>query len=320
MQAPPLRLERVPCPLCGQDRPRPYRAGMYRIGEQRFDLVRCPCGLVYVNPRPDPATVEWMYADPAYYTAGYNLGVETENYFTRRAELVAQYEAEARTLAREIGGTGRLFEIGAAGGFFLEGARRAGFGVRGAELSSSAVEYARRELALDVFDGPFEAAGIEPASQDVIVADNVLEHAPDPRALVRSVRGALREGGHFLVIVPSYVNSPYFRWLDRARRLVPRGLFGAQLERILKIEGEGEQGHPYHLLEFDRRTLGRMLAEEGFELVRCDGSVPLPAHLFKRERPSLRERALRCVFRSLDSSMRAGLLPGARERLLVRKV
>ena len=237
---------------------------MYCIGQQRFDLVRCPCGLVYVHPRPDPTTIEWMYADPAYYTEGYNLGVETENYFTRREELVAQYEAEAHTLARETGGTGRLFEIGAAGGFFLEGARRAGFVVRGAELSPGAVEYARRELALDVFDGPFEAAGVEAQSQDVIVADNVLEHAPDPRSLVRSIHAALRPGGHFLVIVPSYVNSPYFRCLDRARRLVPRALLGAELARILKIEGEDAERHPYHLLEFDRRTLGRMLAGEGF--------------------------------------------------------
>ena len=44
----------------------------------------------------------------------------------------------------------------------------------------------------------------------------------------------------------------------------------------------------------------------------------MPAHLFKNERPSLRDRALRGVFRTLDAGMRAGLLPGARLRVRAR--
>ena len=150
---PPLVREHAPCPVCREDRARPYRPGMYRIGEQPFDLVRCECGMVYVDPRPDGASVGWMYDDPDYYTQGYNLGVESENYFARRDELVAQYEATARALADELRGTGELYEIGAAGGFFLEGARRAGFRVRGAERSPPAIEYARGRMGLEIFAG-----------------------------------------------------------------------------------------------------------------------------------------------------------------------
>src|SRR5436190_8102191 len=125
--APPpiaVRTEHVRCVVCGEDRARPYRENMYRIGDVRFSLVRCACGMVYVDPRPDGPSLGLMYADPEYYTEGYNLGVETENYFDRRGELIAQYEAAARDLAREIGHAGDLLELGSAGGFFLEGARR----------------------------------------------------------------------------------------------------------------------------------------------------------------------------------------------------
>src|SRR5205085_9129658 len=118
-------------------------------------------------PRPAAATLGRLYSDPAYYTDGYNLGVETENYFERKDELVAQYERTARALARELGGTGDLLELGSAGGFFLEGARRAGFRVRGVELSAPATAFARRELGLEIFEGWLADAPFAPASFDV---------------------------------------------------------------------------------------------------------------------------------------------------------
>jgi hypothetical protein len=156
--APIVRTEHVRCVVCGAESTKPYRRSMYRIGEVRFDLVRCPCGMVYVDPRPDGPSIGLMYADPSYYTEGYNLGVETENYFDRRDELVRQYTETAEELAREIGHKGDLLELGSAGGFFIEGARLAGFRVRGVELSPGAVEYSRRELGHEVFEGLLRGA------------------------------------------------------------------------------------------------------------------------------------------------------------------
>lgn len=309
----------VACPACGADRPRAYRPAMYSFEGVRFDLVRCPCGMAYVDPRPDGATLGRMYSDPAYYTEGYNLGVESENYFEREDELVAQYERTARELANDVGGTGDLLELGSAGGFFLEGARRAGFRVRGVELSTPAVEYARRELALDVFHGELEEAPFADASFDVAYADNVLEHTTDPSATLRKLRSLLRERGHLVVIVPSYVNSPWFRALLLAQRVLPRRMLGAELVKLLKMDPERDAGPPYHILEFDRKRLVELVVRAGFEVVRVEGSLPMPAHLFKVARPDLRTRALRGVFRTLDALMRARLAPPARITLLARR-
>jgi SAM-dependent methyltransferase len=292
---------------------------MYLFEGISFDLVRCRCGLVYVQPTPEPDAIARMYDDPEYYTHGYNLGVEPDNYFDRRDELVRQYERTARELAREIGRTGDLLELGSAGGFFLEGARRAGFRVRGVELSREAAEYSRRELGLDVFHGRLESAPLAPRSFDVAYADNVLEHTRAPGATLGTLRELLRPGGHLVVIVPSYVNSVYFRALLAAQSLVPKRFLGAELLAILKIDPRGHSGNPYHLLEFDRRTLADLARRSGFEVAAIEGSVPLPAHLFRDPRPSARTRALRGVFRSLDRLMRLGLIPGARLRLLARR-
>jgi SAM-dependent methyltransferase len=293
---------------------------MYRFEEVPFDLVRCPCGLVYVDPRPDTASIARMYDDPDYYTHGYNLGVETENYFDRRDELIAQYERTARELAIEIGGAGDLLELGSAGGFFLEGARRGGFRVRGVELSPQAAEYSQRELGLEVFHGQLEAAPFPAGSFDVAYADNVLEHTTAPGRVLEKLRELLRPGGHLVVVVPSYVNSVYFRALLAAQSIAPKRFLGEELLAILKLDPRGHSGNPYHILEFDRRTLADLARRSGFEIVSVEGSVPLPAHLFRVSKPSPKVRSLRAVFSAFDRLMRWGILPGARIRLLARRV
>lgn len=312
--------ESVDCVICGRGDPCPYEGGMYAIDGHGFDLVRCRgCGMVYVDPRPDGPTLARMYDDPSYYTEGYNLGVENENYFDRRDELLELYDRDVARIEEEIGRVGELMELGAAGGFFLEAARRRGWGVRGVEVSPVAARYARAELGLDVFEGLLQDAPYDRDAFDLTVADNVLEHMSAPRAVLEDLYRLLRPEGHLLVIVPTYVNSIYFRTLKRIGRLVPRRLVGPQLARILKLDQERDAGYPYHVIEFDRSTLTRLLTEVGFEIESSEGSVPFPAHLFKRQDLALHERLLRGIFRLLDRLMRAGWIPGARLRVLAQK-
>jgi SAM-dependent methyltransferase len=292
---------------------------MYRIGDVAFDLVRCRCGMVYVDPRPDGPTLGAMYDDPDYYTDGYNLGVETENYFARKDELIAQYEAATAQYERETGlSAGRFLELGSAGGFFLEGAKRRGWKVQGVELSPPAAQYSIREMGHDVFQGLLEEAPFPPQGFDLALADNVLEHTTDPEGVLKRLRELLRPGGALVVIVPSYVNSPFYRALKTAQALVPKALLGPQTLKLLKFDG-ADNGFPYHILEFDLKSLRALAERAGFRVEKVERSVPLPAHLFKNRAPTLAQRLQRGVFRTLDGLMRAGLLPGARLRLVLRR-
>ena len=100
-------MREMPCLFCGVHEER------LRFRDEPYRVVECRrCGLVYVNPRPDGPTLGRMYDDPDYYTHGYNLGVETENYFERKDELLAQYDGEVEVLEGEVGGRGRLLEHG----------------------------------------------------------------------------------------------------------------------------------------------------------------------------------------------------------------
>lgn len=315
--------EHVACPMCGEDWPRPYRKSMYRIGSTRFDLVRCPCGMVYVNPRPDGESLGKMYDDPSYYTDGYNLGVETENYFDRKDELLEIYDGTVAEIEQELGLTkARLLELGSAGGFFIEAARRRGWDVRGIELSPPAAQYSKRELDLEVFEGLLEDAPFEPESFDLCLADNVLEHTLRPDEVLRDLLALLAPGGHLIVIVPSYVNSIFFRGMLAMKKLIPPALLGEQLQKLLKFDPEADEtggGYPYHILEFDRPTLTKLMREAGFEIQAVEGSVPLPAHLFKATSLSLRDRCLKLAFSTMNGLMKLGILPGARLRVLARR-
>jgi SAM-dependent methyltransferase len=317
-----MSTERVVCAVCGKDGARPYRRGMYRLEGTSFDLVRCPCGMVYVNPRPDAASLAALYADPDYYTTGYNLGVETQNYFERQDELLELYGRTMAELERAGCAIGDMLELGSAGGFLLEAARRRGWRVKGVELAPQAVAFSRERLGLEIHAGDLFEAPYPDGSFDLVVADNVLEHTTDPARILAKLHALLRQGGKLVVVVPSYVNSPYFRALSALRGLVPRRVLGPGLLRILKLEtgAAGSAGvPPYHILEFDRRTLTRLVRSAGFEPVRVSGRVPLPAELFKAKRATARVRLLRAVFRSLQLCMKLGLAPGAQVHLLARK-
>ena len=321
------RAEHVACPTCGEDSPRTYRHNMYRIEKMRFHLVRCPCGMVYVDPRPDGPTIERMYDDLDYYSEGYTCGVATDGYFERREEYLAEDDRKIARIEREIGRTsGDLFELGSAGGFFLEAARRRGWRVRGVEISPPAAEYSRREFDLDIHVGRLADAPCEDACFDLAVAEHVLEHTTRPDDILVRLRRLLRPGGHLVVVVPCYVNSVFFRSMLVVHQRVPRRLLGDRMLRILKFDPGGGDGwgYPYHILEFDRTSLSRLVERAGFELLSLEGSVPLPAHLASRSSRGrsilgqVRDLGLRQMFRALDGCMRAGVLPGASLRILAR--
>lgn len=89
---------------------------------------------------------------------------------------------------------GTLLEVGCGQGQFLERAREHGWQVRGVEILAPVAERAR-ERGLEVFLGTLEEAQLAPASLDVVVMREVIEHVVEPVALLCAVARVLRPGG-----------------------------------------------------------------------------------------------------------------------------
>ena len=242
--------ERVRCVLCGGDREIPVaRQDGYRV-------VRCQdCGLVYVNPRPSPDRLRAHYVS---YLPEDEEGREAWARMMRRIFADAAERIDARFPRR-----GRLLDVGCAYGFFLEVMQARGWQVVGVDLNPGAVQWARRR-GLDVRAGTLEEQGFPKGTFDVVTLFYVLEHVPNPLAVMQEVFRVLRPGGWVFLRVPD--STPAVRLLD---------FFGIP-NRLYHL--------PSHLYDFSPGTLRRLLEKAGFVevktfLQRCTSPAPWHARV-----------------------------------------
>ena len=98
---------------------------------------------------------------------------------------------------------GKLYDVGAAGGFVMKAAHDRGWTVYGNEISQSAVSWAKQNYGLNIFYGFLEDDSISKESDfDLIIFWNTLEHMIDPIAELKLAVGMLKTGGHLHIRVP----------------------------------------------------------------------------------------------------------------------
>lgn len=95
-------------------------------------------------------------------------------------------------------GAVRLLDIGCSSGALLRSAQRQGFVVEGVEPAAQAAASAKN-AGLNVFHGYLHDARYPAASFDAATLMEVIEHLPDPRALLREVWRVLKPNGVVVV-------------------------------------------------------------------------------------------------------------------------
>jgi SAM-dependent methyltransferase len=111
--------------------------------------------------------------------------------------------------------------------------REKGWTVAGVEVDPKAVEQARAQYGLEVFCGEVQEAHLPGAAYDAITLRHVIEHVPDPVALLKHCRKLLKPGGLLVVVTPNTESlgykqfGPHWMGLDVPRHLMlfnPRSL------------------------------------------------------------------------------------------------
>ena len=152
---------------------------------------------------------------------------------------------------------GNFLDVGCGIGYFIDGVRaNSDWSVCGIEFGSPAVKYAREKLNLDVRQGELSDVKFPAENFDFIRVCNVLEHVLDPMDLLRECRRIINPDGKFHLSVPSGL-------ADRAG-----------LTRFYKENKNPALSKDGHLYFFAKKTLRRMFAEIGFEIVNS-GTISL---------------------------------------------
>ena len=245
--------ESVPCILCRG----PVRRPLFAVGPDRF--WRCPeCGLVQMNPLPAPGGA------PGEDYAGFDL----ENYRKFMAEFrVPQYERDLAFLRGHASGA-RLLDIGCGMGEFLDVAARAGSEASGLEPSPTAAEIAGRRHR--VVRGELGRAKFGPGRSTPRPPGPSSSTSPRPRIFCGSSAALLAPGGCLALRVPDV------RGLLPALSLAVHRLSFGRVDLPLRVLYQLDW-HYKHYYGFDRRTIVRLLADNGFEVaaVRSEPSFDL---------------------------------------------
>lgn len=222
-------------------------------------LHRCSaCGLLFA-PEPSADELQDLY-DEGYFEA-YPGGESYEQDPEQR-----RYEAARRMqLVRRFRRGGRLLEVGAAAGHFVEAARAAGFDPTGVEPAAELAQAATERLGLPVVAGFIEEVDLGAGAFDVACAWHVVEHLSDPHDAMVRLREALVPGGHLFIEVPNIASV-------QARR---RRQAWANLDI------------PRHVGHYTSEALRALLQNAGFHVLMTE-TVPMRTYL----RPA---RALRPV-------------------------
>ena len=242
-----------------------------------------------------PATEELqeIYA-PEYFKAS------TEKPANGYADYLADGERHRETARRRLSlidrflrAPGKLLDVGAAAGFFVDEATRAGWDARGIDIAPQVVDWGRREL-----DVPLRVGGIStveaPGTFTVVTMWDYIEHSLDPVGELGKINELLVDDG-LVALSTGDLESLVARLSGtRWHLLTPRHhnfFFGAKtLVRLLERSGFdilwlGHPGARYSLAhiiyKLDRGTEIGVLAAAGRRIARSRaGRYSLPLNLF----------------------------------------
>ncbi len=245
-------MQYVACNLCGSTETRPRFPGTlsadalpsnpdaFRCTHSGYGrhhaIVQCRnCGLVYTNPRLEGTQILDSY-----------VAVEDPLYLQEREGRVLTFERHLRPLEKLKPPPGRLLDVGAYTGVFVEIAGRHGWEAWGIEPSRWAVGEAHKRNLFRIVEGTLGSADLPTASFDVVTMWDVIEHVTDPLAELRHAHRLLKPGG-LLVVHTMDIDSLFAR------------MMGARWPWLMEM----------HIYYFSRRTLAAMQEKAGFEVMRA---------------------------------------------------
>lgn len=202
-------MRHISCNACGADDFAPLLTGvdrLHRIDERSFPVVRCrACGLVCLNPQPEPAELAKYYpadygpyqADNPLLSYGPVLGA-VKRLFARIKSVPPPPKASGdRT-------TDAYLDFGCGGGMNLDKVRRKHpfWDLYGLDMSEHACA-ATRAKGFTVYCGTIDNVELPDTFFDHIYMSHVIEHLNDPQMALKKLRRSMKDGADITLSTPN---------------------------------------------------------------------------------------------------------------------
>ncbi len=233
-------LRTQPCPscfLCGTTGEVLYADLVDRLFSAPgvWQIKCCPqkdCGLLWLDPKPEeydlPRIYETYYTHQDKTTAARGLARRVAHWSYHallQATGLAHQREELFCLYLHGVKPGRLLDVGCGDGGRLARWQAMGWEVEGQEVDVAAAERAGTCHQLRVHLGALPDLALPGSTFDVLTMSHVIEHVPDPLALLQECHRLLKPGGRLIAVTPN-VNSyghhhfgSNWLWLDPPRHL-----------------------------------------------------------------------------------------------------
>jgi len=226
------------CPICQSAKI------IFFCEKNGFKLYSCSsCRLAFVWPIPSNSADIYK----ASYFKGDQRGSESAKfgYNDYEEDKKAMRETFITYLNRilELTSGKKIFDVGAATGYFLDLAEQAGLQTSGVEISEYAAKIAG-DKGHKIFLGDLEDLEIKD-KYDVVTMWDVLEHLRNPKRYLKSVRDILNQEG--ILAINTIDRSSYWARLS-----------GKRWHAILP---------PEHLFYYSVKSLKILLEENGFKIL-----------------------------------------------------
>ena len=171
----------------------------HTVTGKQFQLVYDPeKEMLITTPKPEPEELPDFYKSSSYISHTDSTISFTDKIY----QIVKKYMLvkKLKWIEKKIPAKGRILDIGAGTGDFLQVAKSRGWRINGIEPNEVARHNALRKgvkLSLD-------ATNFKSEKFDVITLWHVLEHVPDLKSQILEIEHLLKKGGLLVIAVPNF--------------------------------------------------------------------------------------------------------------------
>lgn len=184
------------CPICEMSARLFHRTRDWNrcSTNETFQLIKCEsCGSVSLKDPPNDMS---RYYEQGYYKRPQSIAdlapdIPQERY---KIDLTLQYKP-----------SGRLLEIGPSHGVYCHLAKEAGFDVSAIEVDPQCVRFLNEKVGIKAIQSadPHSALRSATSAYDVIAMWHVIEHLPDPIAIIDIAASKLASDGILIIATPN---------------------------------------------------------------------------------------------------------------------